>query len=66
MTRRDSLIRTMKTNPLAPYVIRSIDVGSEPLFDCECRLFSDFSKHPTHAYWTQMYVDSFQSEAGEF
>ncbi|KAF8328395.1 glycoside hydrolase superfamily [Cantharellus anzutake] len=32
-SRRDSLIKTVKTNPLAPYVIRSIDVGSEPLFD---------------------------------
>ncbi|KAF8303315.1 hypothetical protein DL93DRAFT_453633 [Clavulina sp. PMI_390] len=31
--RRDDIIMTMKTNPLAPYVIRSIDVGSEPLFD---------------------------------
>ncbi|KIJ52657.1 glycoside hydrolase family 17 protein [Sphaerobolus stellatus SS14] len=31
--RRDNIIQTVKTNPLAPYVIRSIDVGSEPLFD---------------------------------
>ena len=35
MGRRDALINTVKTNPLAPYVIRSIDVGSEPLYDCE-------------------------------
>jgi len=33
MKRRDALIKTINTNPLAPYVVRSIDVGSEPLFD---------------------------------
>jgi len=31
--RRDALIKTVKTNKLAPYVIKSIDVGSEPLYD---------------------------------
>ncbi|KIJ46733.1 glycoside hydrolase family 17 protein, partial [Sphaerobolus stellatus SS14] len=31
--RRDNIIETIKTNPLAPYVVLSIDVGSEPLFD---------------------------------
>lgn len=34
IARRDSLLLTLKTNPLAPFVIRSIDVGSEPLYDC--------------------------------
>ncbi|KDQ20380.1 glycoside hydrolase family 17 protein [Botryobasidium botryosum FD-172 SS1] len=33
MGRRDALINTVKNNPLARYVIRSIDVGSEPLYD---------------------------------
>ncbi|KIM30062.1 glycoside hydrolase family 17 protein [Serendipita vermifera MAFF 305830] len=31
--RRDLLVRIIKTNPLAPYVIRTVDVGSEPLYD---------------------------------
>lgn len=32
-TRRDDLVRIIKTNPRAPYVIRGIQFGSEPLFD---------------------------------
>jgi hypothetical protein len=31
--RRDLVIKTVKTNPLSPYVVRSVDVGSEPLYD---------------------------------
>ena len=31
--RRDLLIKTIKTNPKAPYVYRNIAVGSEPLYD---------------------------------
>ncbi|CAG7852217.1 SubName: Full=Uncharacterized protein {ECO:0000313/EMBL:CCA67642.1} [Serendipita indica DSM 11827] len=31
--RRDQLVNAIKTNPLAPFVIRSVDVGSEPLYD---------------------------------
>lgn len=31
--RRDLVVNIIKTNPLAPYVVRSVDVGSEPLFD---------------------------------
>lgn len=31
--RRDLLVSIIQNNPLAPYVIRSVDVGSEPLFD---------------------------------
>lgn len=38
MKRRDALLQTLATNPLAPYVIRSIDVGSEPLYDCSCQI----------------------------
>lgn len=38
MKRRDALLQTLATNPLAPYVIRSIDVGSEPLYDCSCHI----------------------------
>ncbi|KIJ23828.1 glycoside hydrolase family 17 protein [Sphaerobolus stellatus SS14] len=30
---KDTHIYIIQTNPLAPYVVRSIDVGSEPLFD---------------------------------
>jgi len=33
MRRRDALIKTIQNNSLAPYVVRSVDVGSEPLFD---------------------------------
>ena len=33
MWRRDTLIVLLQNVPLAKYVIRSIDVGSEPLFD---------------------------------
>jgi hypothetical protein len=33
MWRRDTLISVLQNVPLAKYVIRSIDVGSEPLFD---------------------------------
>ncbi|KAK4048973.1 hypothetical protein OIO90_005608 [Microbotryomycetes sp. JL221] len=31
--RRDALIGTIKSNPKAPYVVRNVAVGSEPLFD---------------------------------
>ena len=31
--RRDMIVNIIQNNPLAPYVIRSVDVGSEPLFD---------------------------------
>lgn len=31
--RMASLLNVMKTNPRAPYVVRSITVGSEPLYD---------------------------------
>ncbi|KAG8815616.1 hypothetical protein FRC17_000647 [Serendipita sp. 399] len=31
--RRDQLVHIIQTNPLARYVIRSVDVGSEPLYD---------------------------------
>ncbi|KAG8829394.1 hypothetical protein FRC17_006661 [Serendipita sp. 399] len=31
--KRDQLVNLIKTNPIAPYVIRSLDVGSEPLYD---------------------------------
>jgi len=31
--RRDMIINIIKTNTLAPYVVRSVDVGSEPLYD---------------------------------
>jgi len=31
--RRDQVIDLVTKNPLAPYVVRAIDVGSEPLFD---------------------------------
>lgn len=30
---KDALIRTMATNPRAKFVLRSVDLGSEPLFD---------------------------------
>lgn len=33
MWRRDTLISLLQNVPLARYVTRSIDVGSEPLFD---------------------------------
>lgn len=32
-TRLSHIENTIKTNPLAPYVIRTVDVGSEPLLD---------------------------------
>lgn len=32
-TRMNHIETTIKNNPLAPYVIRSVDVGSEPLLD---------------------------------
>ena len=32
-TRRDSLFATLHSNPKAPYVIRAVQFGSEPLFD---------------------------------
>lgn len=31
--RRDALVKTIQTNPKAPYVYRNIAVGSEPLYD---------------------------------
>jgi hypothetical protein len=34
--RRDILLNVIQNNALAPYVIRSIDVGSEPLYDWVC------------------------------
>lgn len=33
MGRRDQLVNVIRTNRLAKYVIRTVDVGSEPLFD---------------------------------
>ncbi|KAK0550223.1 hypothetical protein OC845_002753 [Tilletia horrida] len=32
-TRKRDLLRTIKSNPRAPYVVRAVVVGSEPLFD---------------------------------
>lgn len=32
-TRRDTLLSILHSNPLAPYVIRALQFGSEPLFD---------------------------------
>ena len=32
-TRRDSLFATLHSNPLAPFVTRVVQFGSEPLFD---------------------------------
>lgn len=31
--RRDAIVKTIKTNPKAPYVVRGVVLGSEPLFD---------------------------------
>ena len=33
MGKRDQLVNVIRTNPLAKYVIRTVDVGSEPLYD---------------------------------
>lgn len=33
MTRRDKLITTLHSNPLAKFVVRAVQFGSEPLFD---------------------------------
>lgn len=33
MTRRDKLINTLHSNPLAKFVVRAVQFGSEPLFD---------------------------------
>ncbi len=33
MTRRDTLINTLRSNPLAKFVVRALQFGSEPLFD---------------------------------
>ena len=35
-TRMNHIKSTISNNPLAPYVIRSVDVGSEPLLDQVC------------------------------
>jgi len=32
-TRINKLVATIKRNPKAPYVVRSVTIGSEPLFD---------------------------------
>lgn len=32
-TRRDNIVKAVKTNPKAPFVVRGVVVGSEPMFD---------------------------------